>query len=286
MDSVLTNLVLETQAIRGHLSDLQQLASVRVVPTHSSENVFVIGYSCWNDLSPEGQRVQNKVLNEFQHFTEVVSAILNNVPAKMRSKYDKAAKHVFGTIEQKNHSASKNAFVRCSEALDVIVEILHTLAEGNASDCILIPDTNALLHNPDLEDWSYPEISKFTIVIVPTVPRELDSLKINHRNDNVRQKAEGLIRRMTEYQRRGQITTGVVLRKNKSTIRACPVEPDVKSILSWLDPNNDDDRIIASSIDVMRTNLNSPLLLVTRDANLRIKAEHARIPCVDPPDRS
>jgi hypothetical protein len=54
--------------------------------------------------------------------------------------------------------------------------------------------------------------------------------------------------------------------------------------LPWLDPTNDDDRLIAGLLEVMRTYPHSAVLLVTRDVNLQNKAELARVPFIEPPE--
>jgi hypothetical protein len=48
--------------------------------------------------------------------------------------------------------------------------------------------------------------------------------------------------------------------------------------LPWLDPENRDDRLIATTIEVMRTHPRSPVVLVSTDINAQNKAEHAELP--------
>lgn len=58
----------------------------------------------------------------------------------------------------------------------------------------------------------------------------------------------------------------------------------MRASFSWLDPANEDDRLLASAIDIMRTNPRAPFALVTRDIKLQNKAEFARIPFTEPPE--
>jgi predicted ribonuclease YlaK len=62
------------------------------------------------------------------------------------------------------------------------------------------------------------------------------------------------------------------------------VEPDADHVLPWLDLSNEDDRILAAFVDVMRQHPRSPVVLVTRDINLQNKAEYAALAFVEPPD--
>jgi predicted ribonuclease YlaK len=153
----------------------------------------------------------------------------------------------------------------------------------------VVPDTNALIFNPDLEKWKFDGTPQFTMVLIPAVLSELDSLKVNHRVETVREKAEKIISRIKEYRRRaaaavGRLTDGVVVVTGVSNIIAIAVEPKMEASLPWLDPASKDDQILASVIEVMRMRPRSPVLLVTRDINLQNKAEFANIPFVEPPD--
>ena len=122
------------------------------------------------------------------------------------------------------------------------------------------------------------------MILLPTVLRELDQLKVTHRNEDVPKKAEGLITRIKGYRARGSLTEGVPLRKGASTLRGVATEPDMAASLSWLDAGNDDDRLLASFLEVMRQYPHSAVILVTRDINLQNKAELARVCFAEPPD--
>jgi len=54
--------------------------------------------------------------------------------------------------------------------------------------------------------------------------------------------------------------------------------------LTWLDPDNRDDRFIAITIEVIRQHPRSAVTIVTRDINLQSKAEVASLPFSEPPE--
>jgi predicted ribonuclease YlaK len=147
-----------------------------------------------------------------------------------------------------------------------------------------VPATKALAWNPDLEKWLFAGVWRFTLVLTATVLGELDRLKVEHRNPDFRAKAEGVINRLKSYRRRGELSRGVVLRRSVSTLKTIALEPKVEETLPWLDPTNDDDRVLASFIEVMRQHPRTPVILVTRDINLQNKVEYAGLPFVEPPD--
>lgn len=124
----------------------------------------------------------------------------------------------------------------------------------------------------------------FSIILLPTVLSELDSLKVNHRNENVRNKAETIIRKIKEYRRRGRLTESVTVGRDKIYIQVMAVEPDMNETLPWLDSDNNDDRILAGIIEVMRTRPRSLVTAVSRDINFQNKAEFAAVPYIEPPE--
>jgi predicted ribonuclease YlaK len=193
---------------------------------------------------------------------------------------------VLRIIEQnKNtpYASTQEAILIVREEVDKQIGLLNNLYGASFGGTIYVPDTNALLFNPQLENWRFSESPKFVLVLTPTVLKELDELKVSHRNETVREKSEKLISRIKGYRARGRITEGVPLVKGISEILALAVEPNVTNSLPWLDAQNSDDRILVSTLEVMRQRPRSTVILVTRDINLQNKAEFARIPFAEPP---
>ena len=119
---------------------------------------------------------------------------------------------------------------------------------------------------------------------MPAVLSELDELKINHRNEAVREKTKSLINKFKEYRRRGRLSDGVVLVNDVSTIMSLAIEPDFNNTLPWLSPDNNDDRLLCAIVEVMRSHPRSLVIIITADINLQNKAEFARLPFVEPPE--
>ena len=161
---------------------------------------------------------------------------------------------------------------------------LINLLNYNETDLeIFVPDTNALLTNPNIENWHFKSVKSFRLVLLPTVLSELDKLKIAHANKDIKEKAKKIINRIKEYRRRGKLTEGITI-TNKIHLTALPLEPNFENSLSWLDPKNNDDRIIASLIEVCRKNIRNKVCFVTTDINLQNKLEFANLPFIEPPE--
>lgn len=254
-------------------------------PPHS--NIFsTSGNMGWRNLDVDGRRLQSRALDEYERLNGLALALLRTISTAGQKKFKKADKTIRKAIDQHGMTWWKNkteVYGAFSEALENIVSLIEGLYDGADGNPVIVPDTNALLFNVDLDKWTFPDMKKFTIVLTPTVLAELDELKVHHRNEDVRKKAEGLITRIKGYRNRGELLTGAVLRKDVSQIRSIALEPNMRESLPWLDPDNKDDRFIASVIEVMRHHPHSPVVLITRDINMQNKASFASLPFDEPP---
>lgn len=248
--------------------------------------LHVSGDHAYRELDAEGTQLQSRLLEEYTQFADLVGVLLRQQPDRARENHETHRKTVLAVIEQDDatwHHSIDEEWDSASKALQLqiaSIENLYSVADGAV---VVVPDTNALLWHPGLEEWSFEEFDKFEVCLVPVVLSELDALKVNHRNQAVREKAEGLVRRIKGYRDRGSLRDGVPLRREVSRISSTAVEPDFSASLPWLDATNADDRLVATFIEVMRRHVRSPVLLVTRDLNLQNKMEFAHLPFIEPP---
>lgn len=253
----------------------------------SSGVLHTSGDHAYRSLDSLGTQLQSKLFESYREFADLLEVLLKEQPERVRTSHAKHRKTVLDAIEQDGHTWHRSieeewAFV--SKALRAQIDSVTQLyVPSDAAPAVVVPDTNALLWNPRLEDWTF-ESQPFDVCLVPVVLSELDSLKVNHRNEDVRQKAEGLIRRIKGYRDRGSLREGVTLRHGVSRIRSIAIEPDFKVSLPWLVADNADDRLVATFIEVMRKHPGSSVVLVTRDLNLQNKMELAQLPFSEPPD--
>lgn len=254
---------------------------------HPDSGVIHFGgdYS-WFPLKEEGLQIQSKVLEDYRRFFAIVRSLLREQPKKALNTLDESDKLLNQVIEQHDVTHMGNteeAFLRAGQSLNAILTLLNGLYDSSSGSAVYVPDTNALLYNPNIENWRFVDTPQFTLVLTPTVLSELDQLKVNHRVEDVRKKADGLINRIKEYRRRGRLTDGVTIVRNTIDVIALAVEPEVSNTLPWLDKDNNDDRILAATIEIMRMRPRSAVVLVTRDINMQNKAEFARMPFIEPP---
>lgn len=240
----------------------------------------------FRELSASGYQIQARVREEAEHFFSLVKNLFRSQPKDVMQDVERAEKLVLVLVDQKRegYSSVESLTRAINNGIQGVVELLSRVYDPGAGTPILVPDTNALIYNPIFTDWIYPDLGEFILIVTPTVLSELDQLKVVHRVDGVREKTEKIVRQLQEFRRRGSLRDGVPIVKGKSSLRSMAAEPSMADSLGWLDSENADDRIIASTIEIIRRNPSSPVALVTRDINLQNKADHARLPTLMPPN--
>jgi len=170
-----------------------------------------------------------------------------------------------------------------AEQRTLVRRVLGSELEPGTAELWLIPDTNSLYRNPSLESWANDEPA--TLVLIPQVVRELDAHKQHHPIEEVRRKAQGLLRRFSEFERRGDTSAGVPL-AGRLRFMEIAVDANVRESLSWLRPDHADDQILASVLELQWAYPANSITLVTEDRGLRTKARQAAVitsPAPPPP---
>lgn len=130
-----------------------------------------------------------------------------------------------------------------------------------------ILDTNVLLHDP-LAIFKFEEND----IIVPiTVIEEVDRFKkdMNETGRNARQ----VSRILDDLRKKGSLATGVRL-ESGGNLRVELYNQEVARLLPpELSEERGDNRILAIAVDIKNKNGRMPVILVTKDTNLRIKAD-------------
>ena len=163
-------------------------------------------------------------------------------------------------------------------------EILATVSSHEASETILIPDTNAIVGEPDPSQYrDIAGSASFVFFLLPAVLGELDTLKNSHRNEDFRKKVQKAIKRIKGWRHQGSLRDGVKVDQT-ITVKAAATEPDMRNTLMWLDEHSQDDRIIASVLELQSSYPVAGVVLVSGDINLLNKADTAWIQTAEPPN--
>jgi hypothetical protein len=287
-ETMIETLSARAERIQELLAELlTEHSSLRSMNWRSSDIVLIGASNAWGELSPEGRQLQSKLLRELERYGPLIETLVRGAPEATRKSVTKANERLREVIDQSHMSwydTPAAALEGAVKELTTQLEQLAGLHDESDGVPLYVPDANALIWNPNLEDWAFDDAPRFAIVLTSTLLGELDDLKMPHRGESVREKAEGAIRRIKEYGRRGDIHDGVPLKRDRSTVRMTAAEPDFENTLPWIDRTIKDDRLIAAVVEIVREHPHSPVLLVTRDINMQNKARHAGIAFVEPPD--
>lgn len=235
----------------------------------------------WNEPTPEQQNALMSIKRDYEHWIELIKSTFRSAPNDLTRKISEG-----DTAFRKWLELQTNWNITCESAhnieafrgeISTFNELLQVLESKIGTNVIIVPDTNSIVANPD--PVSYASIAgadRFTFLLLPTVLSELDELKNLHRNPDFRDKAKAVVTRIKGWRNQGALRDGVTVSKT-ITIRAIAAEPNMKKALSWLDPENKDDRIIASILELHATHPSDKIILVTGDINLSNKAEAAHV---------
>ena len=128
-------------------------------------------------------------------------------------------------------------------------------------------DTNVLLHDPH----ALFRFEENTILIPITVIEEIDRFKkdMNETGRNARQ----VSRILDELRQKGCLSAGITLESGGSLRVALLNNEMLRNIPSELSDQKSDNRILAVALEVKKSAEQMPVILVTKDTNLRIKAD-------------
>lgn len=283
--TIAESLATDAQRLKADVRVLLEQHSRLSPPLHAEPIVILGPNHFWADLSVEARRLQTKILNDYKKYRDLIGVLIRGLTDESQRAFKEANDLILRHVEQDYATwceTKQEATDQTLAAFDRIQNVVDRLYSPDGVS-LVVSDTNALVANPNLDRWRFDWCDSFTIVFTPIVLAELDELKVSHRNPNVREKAERVIRRIKELARRGDPHVGVPVINNRITARSVAVEPNMNETLPWLDATNNDDRFLASVIEIMRENVRSTVTIVTGDVNLQNKAGFARIPFCEPP---
>jgi len=287
MKTVADKLADDCVALKAMLRDLiENHSALKHWEDDPHSSVVVIGaQNDWQPLSVDGRRLQSRLVQEHKHYFAVLAVLVSGLTEDAKSELREHEERVRAIIEQTRSEweGSKSKVLKDGlDALDASQALLSRLY-STEGEWLVVPDTNALIAAPNVEGWGFEGADRFTLVLTPTVLKELDGLREGSRNEDLRNKIKSITNRLKEYLRRGDAAVGVPIVRDRIMLRSVATEPRVEQSLPWLDSSNADDRFLASVIEIMRQHVRSRVGIVSEDINMLNKANLARIPVWEPP---
>ncbi len=134
----------------------------------------------FQELSDAGRQLQARLIEDYRHFAALVSLLLKAQPAETLQALKQANDILKDTIELQHtwHASTQEVLDSALEALRTEMSLLNRLYDSSSGRVVVVPDTNAVLYHPQVESWSFTDVSEFTIALLPSVLSELDALKV------------------------------------------------------------------------------------------------------------
>ena len=268
-------------SVTDRLAELVQVLPVRRIDQGSGLVVYIGPEFYFGDRSAAQQATQFALKRDYDVVSELLRLLVSGGPERLVNGFEEADKRFRDWLNlDGSWSTTANAHENAKEvrkAAEPIERILDVLDAAGEDGIIVVPETNSLLANAD--PTAYRDIAghkSFVFMLLPTVLGELDKLKIEHRNPDVREKARKVVDRIKGWRNQGSLVDGITVDKSIK-VRAASREPDIRKTLSWLDESNNDDRIIASVLAVQAESPSAQVILVSGDINILNKADVAMI---------
>ena len=281
MPPIAERLQSDLEALTDRIADLVRELPIEHFDRYSSSVVFSVPDYYWGEATSEQLNDQLAIKRDYEEWFDIFKSVFANATDDLNRRIKEADSRIRQWIElESNWSISFDRAANEEELradVTLFYEMLAILDANGPSATILIPDTNAIVGEPDPSHYkAIASDGTFVFLLLPTVLVELDELKINHRNPDFRKKVNKAITRIKGWRNQGSLREGVTVDRT-ITVKAVASEPKMDNTLSWLDENNRDDRIIASVLEVQSTYPTARVVLVTGDINLSNKADVARI---------
>lgn len=242
----------------------------------------------WGPSDDRQKRLQRELLELWRPWRQQVELLFSDDTKQVQRTVRDAATQLERWIGREGHPIAlpptmDEAKDRARKAAQPLLSALKRVGQPSGL-LLVVPDTNVLIRSPDLTKYgAVLGTEAYTVILVVGVLREIDSHKVNHRNPAVREKARKFSDRLKGWRNQGSLSKGVKV-QGDIFVRTEAAEPDFKKTLASLDPTIDDDRIIATVLELQRRHPGDRVLLLTGDTVMLTKADAASIPTADTPD--
>lgn len=286
MKSFVEHLTNQLDRIKHTMLELLDNSRIKFRSEDSYSNVIIIEpRQYWDSPNEKEQTLQIKLKKSYGQWIEIFKLFTENSSEASKRRIEQTDKFFISWLEKETYWGIPNtiteAKAKFENEIKLFYDTLKLYSNTGDKEIILIPDTNALIQEP--EPNSYKQVAgsdNLTIIFLPTVLSELDKLKVKS-NPDFREKVKSVIKRLKGYRIQGNLIEGVTVEKSIK-LKMVASEPNFNRTLSWLDRDNNDDRIIASALEIQRDNPSSAVCLVTSDINLQNKTEMASLSYIDP----
>lgn len=160
------------------------------------------------------------------------------------------------------------------------------IAQSQRLACVLVVDTNVLMEEPDPANWMVT-VGPALFVLSDMITQELEHIrqrKESGKKEESREKAEKAITSLTNLIKKGRITEGININAGWIIGIPSPKHDELELELKKYDEilqafRRSDTKLLLLTKECNQSIASTPVIMVTRDANLFNEAQMNDIPC-------
>ena len=276
-------LLTELEQIRVALVDILERSQIynRDLPP----NVYTSVHFAWAPSDNTLQTDRMTLLGEVRDFRTRFELLFPHPTTEVRKRHGEALDQLERWLDRGQRDGSipptiPAAVTAANASVDVLAAAKALLPTDEFANRLVV-DTNVLLDNPDLAQFTLQLGNRYMAHLLPVVFREIDDLKRGGRTESLRESAKKADRRLKSLRDNGAVSVGAKVAGDVWAVFE-HIEPRADGLPSWLELDVPDDRFIASTLLLQSRHPGSMVVAATSDLNLQTKLAAVRLPFIEP----
>lgn len=261
------------------------LSESSIRPTNLPSNYIGFAHWAWNPSSNALQARRMALLGRLLDFEPRFLLLFPHPTPEIQKRHEKAFEHLSRWLSRgKDDNSLPGTIAAAQSKVKDSVAVLRSgadLLQPETFATHVVVDTNVLLDDPDLAQFTNHLGGRYLVHLLPVVLRELDDHKRAGRNAELRESAKRADRRLKSLRNNGDITTAARVAGDVWAVFE-HLEPRTDGLPSWLELDVPDDRFIASTLLLVSRHPSANTVAVTGDLNLQTKLAATGLPFLDP----
>lgn len=166
--TVVDSLNEDAQVIKKLIRELLEHHASLMAAQRYDWEIDLRGYHYWEKkLSVEGKRLQTNLLDKFKSYCSIVGVLIRPLSGAGRSNFASLKNKVSEVVELRGvfwESDKQTILANTLSAVDQLQQLLEHLYSSEGEH-LFVPDTNALLHNVEIEKWHFEDAAKFVLIL-------------------------------------------------------------------------------------------------------------------------
>lgn len=281
-------LLSELEQIRKAFVDILERSQINNIdPNRGSSGIAFIGFASygWAASDDTLQADRMALLGKVRDFRTRFELLFPHPTPEVAKRHGAALDNIERWLDRgKDDHSVPSAIPKAITAAHASVDVLaaaKALLPADTFATRLIVDTNVLLDDPNLAQFTPQLGNRYMTHLLPVVFREIDDHKRGGRTETLREAARKADRRLKSLRDNGDVSVGAKVAGDVWAVFE-HIEPRADGLPSWLELDVPDDRFVASALVLQSKHPGSMVVTATSDLNLQTKLAAVRLPFIEP----